>query len=67
MLIFDYTPIIAGKWKSRFKTLNLNVCGMQPLNKRDVAPKQRLKIPSVENYMALLLLSMLGQPQDMLL
>ena len=37
MLIFDYTPIIVGCWKSRFKTSSLNVSG----NKRDVAGRQR--------------------------
>ena len=36
-LIFDYTAIIVGSWKSRFKTLNLNFSGTI----RDVAPKQK--------------------------
>ena len=43
-LIFDYAPIIVDSWKSRFKTLNLDVSG----TKRDVAPKQRSdRFPSV--------------------
>ena len=35
-LIFDYTRIILGSWKSDDKTLDLNVSSA-----RDVAPKQR--------------------------
>ena len=46
-LIFDYTPIIKGSWKSRFKTMNLNVSG----TKKDVASKQRPdRFPSVGDH-----------------
>ena len=39
-------PIIVGSWKSRFKTLNLNVSE----TKRDVAPKQRFhRFPTVRD------------------
>ena len=42
--MFDYTPIIVGSWKSRFKTLNLDVSE----TKRDVAPTQRSdRFPSI--------------------
>ena len=36
-LIFDYTLIIAGSWKTRFKIFYLNASGTN----RDVVPKQR--------------------------
>ena len=43
-LIIDYTPIIVGSWKSRFKISNLNVSGTN----RDVVLKQRYdRFPSV--------------------
>ena len=46
-LIFDYTPIIVGSWKSRFKFLNSDVSG----TKRDVVPKQRYdRFPSVGDH-----------------
>ena len=46
-LIFDYTPIIIGRWKSRFKFLNLNVS----VTIRDVVPKQRYdRVPSVGDH-----------------
>ena len=46
-LIFDHTPIIVGRWKSRFKILDLNVSGTN----RDVVPKQRYDgFPSVGDH-----------------
>ena len=56
-VIFDYTPIIAGRWKSGLRFLNLNVSGTND------------RFPSVEDHIhaTLLLLSMPGQPQDILL
>ena len=40
-------PATVGSWKSRFKTLNLNVSGTN----RDVAPKQRYdRFPSVGDH-----------------
>ena len=45
-LIFDYTAIIVGSWKSRFKTLNLNFSGTI----RDVAPKQKQKPHPCQSY-----------------
>ena len=45
--LIDYTPTIAGRWKSCFKTLNLHVS--EP--KRDIAPKQRCdRFPSAGNH-----------------
>ena len=47
-LIFDYTPIIVGSWKSRFKIFDFKyVSGTN----RDVVRKQRYdRLPSVRDH-----------------